>query len=108
MGIKIWLDDERPTPYGYKLCRTAEEVISLLEQHIKMDNTLVDTIDLDNDLGSGYTEGRKVAQWVEEQASAGKLKRLDCYAHTDNPSAYREMIQCFRNADKYWRQTEGG
>lgn len=66
--MKLYLDDERPTPPGWERAFTAKESIEMLEFGD------VHTISLDHDLGctrpgleeTGYT----VLKWIEEQAYA--------------------------------------
>lgn len=87
--LLIYLDDERKMPKGYNYhARTVEEVIGL----IKKGN--VQVVSLDNDLGTGYTEGKKVAQWLEENIIMGRIPYVDFYPHTNNPVAFKEIIAC--------------
>jgi hypothetical protein len=99
--MKIWLDDIRPMPSGYDVhCHTVKEAIAFLK------TGLVTQISLDNDLGPGVTEGRKLAKWIEGQARTGKLPRLKCYIHTSNLIASIEMSDAIINAETYWRKHE--
>jgi hypothetical protein len=99
--LKVWLDDMRPVPGpSYTYCRTAEEVIELL----KTGN--VAEVDLDNDLGTGYTEGVEVARWIAAGAESGKLKRIICYCHSQNPERHSEMVDLFRQAHESWNRHE--
>ena len=83
--MKIYLDDLREIPdSSWTLIRTVEECQELL---IKGD---VDTISMDNDLGWGYTEGRKLADWMEE---TGNWPNKECFAHSANPVARAYMQQ---------------
>lgn len=98
--INLWLDDERPMPASFnKHCRTAEEAIEVL----KTGN--VEYVSLDNYLGSGYTMGFKVAEWIAEQAVAGTLSPIKrMRSHTDSPD-FRNIINShFRTAMKAWGQ----
>lgn len=95
--MKIWLDDERPIPEGYDTyCRTAEQAIQFIKQGV------VDEISLDNDLGTGYTEGKEVARFIERETLLGNLGRIKLRAHTSNVSARQDMHAAFRNIYKYW------
>lgn len=98
--MKIYLDDIRPTPAGYRRTFFVEETIEL----IKANDGNVKIVSLDNDLGVGYEEGKKVMQWIEEQAFKNTLQPIPhLYIHTDNPSARDEMMQARYNAWKYWQ-----
>lgn len=105
--MKVWLDDVRDpnnpffhehkgAEYGMVWVKTVEEAIALLE------TGEVTEISLDNDLGSGYREGREVAKWIEENAYNGKLKPLSARVHSDNIVAKREMRSAIYNARRYW------
>lgn len=100
---KLWvyLDDARPKPTGYDvLVRTVEEAIEL----IKMGN--VERISLDNDLGIGYSEGKKVAQYLEQAIIYDEIEFVDFHPHTSNPVAFEEIMQCKRNVYKYLKNKQ--
>ena len=100
-GLRLFLDDVRPTPKGWLRFRTAEAMIEFLTwNHDK-----IEAVSLDNDLGKGYTEGRMVARWLEEQAFNGTLKTIPHLAvHSDNNVAIADMNAAFKNIKKYWKQ----
>lgn len=92
----VWLDDERKMPKGFNYhARTAEEVIGLIKKG------KVEFISLDNDLGTGYTEGKKVAQYLEENIIMGRIEFIDFAPHTNNPEAFREIMACKKAIIKY-------
>lgn len=95
---KIWvyLDDVRPLPSNYDvLIRTVEETVELIKQGN------VEKVSLDNDLGIGYTEGKKVAQWIENEYLQGNIPFIDFHPHTSNPVAFEEIMHCKRNCYKH-------
>ena len=97
--LLIYLDDERKMPKGYNyLARTVEEVIGL----IKKGN--VELVSLDNDLGKGYTEGKVVAQWLEENIMMERIPFVDFYPHTNNPGAFAEIVACKKAVMKFITQ----
>ena len=99
--MRIYLDDQRTTPPGWHRTYTVEETI----QCIKDNEGNIEAISLDNDLGSGLEEGRKVMDWIEEQAFNNTLKPiLHLLIHTDNPSAEDAMMKARYNAWKYWQK----
>lgn len=66
--IQLWIDDERPGPVGWVLCKTAKEAIDIIQQH-STDGTLheIDWISFDHDLGPAECgTGYDVAVWLEE------------------------------------------
>lgn len=95
--LKVFLDDERKTPEGWYRTFTVEETIALLE------TGTVDAVSLDNDLGTGYEEGYKVADWLEEQIitnpefSPPNFIRI----HTQNVKARERMKAACRNIRRY-------
>jgi len=97
--LKIYLDDERKTPDGFRRTYTVSETIQLL----MINNGKVHTLSLDNDLGIGVREGREVMKWIEEQAYFNTLKPIPyLIIHTDNPVAENDMMASRYNAWKYW------
>ena len=67
--MKVYLDDERPTPDGWHTCRWPEEDIELLKAggvtHLSLDHDLGD----DNH-GTGYD----VVLWIEEQVATTNFR----------------------------------
>ena len=59
--MKVFLDDKRETPAGWKRTYTVEETIDLLK------SGRVNVLSLDNDLGEDAQEGYKVLDWMEEE-----------------------------------------
>ena len=60
--IRIFLDDERPAPDGWTLCRWPQDVIDLL----KANPENVEIVSLDHDLGDETRNGYHVLLWIEE------------------------------------------
>lgn len=99
--VCLFLDDVRPTPKGWLRFRTAESLIEFLTWNKEK----VYAVSLDNDLGPDYTEGRMVANWIEENAFHGTLKPIPHLAvHSDNNVAIAYINAAFNNAKKYWEQ----
>jgi hypothetical protein len=90
--MKIYLDDERETPLGYRRCYWPEEVIELLK------TGKVTHISLDHDLGedSSYAKpstGYDVILWLEEQVMLGKWEHKFpiVIIQSANPVAKKKM-----------------
>lgn len=99
--IKIFLDDVRSTPEGYVRTYTAEETIEMIKRH----DGNIRCVSLDNDLGIGYTEGREVMKWIEEQAHEGTIKPIfQLIIHSANPVAQDEMKAARLNAYRFWEK----
>jgi hypothetical protein len=98
--MKIYLDDVRPTPIGFHRTYFVQETIDL----ILANEGNVEVVSLDNDLGIGYDEGKKVMQWIEEQAFKNTLQPIpNLIIHTDNSCAHDEMMTARYNAWEYWQ-----
>jgi hypothetical protein len=97
-ALHVWLDDLRPIRPGYNaLATTANEAIKLLK------TGRVESISLDHDLGPPEAgTGYDVAQWIEEAAYHGKLKRLSWNIHSANPVGVNNMRQALQSADRFW------
>jgi hypothetical protein len=63
--MKIWLDDERPAPAGWKHVEDAWKAIFYLSEYPNQ----IEVISLDHDLGNEelYGNGYTVMKWLEEQ-----------------------------------------
>jgi hypothetical protein len=89
--MKLYLDDERPTPAGWIGCRWPEDVINLIKQGG------VEEISLDNDLDedSGYVHprvGYDVILWLENEVVTNpNFKMPKVRLHTQNPVALQKM-----------------
>ncbi len=84
--MKIYLDDERPTPDGWQHCRWPEEVIELLTAggvtHLSLDHDLGDDTH-----GTGYD----VVLWIEEQVATTDFDPPEIIVHSANVSARAKM-----------------
>ncbi len=76
--MKVFLDDERPTPLGWTHARFVEDAIAFLE------TGEVTELSLDNDLGSGYHEGYEVLEWLEREVVEHGFKPPEIKIHTMN------------------------
>lgn len=96
--MKLFIDDERPTPDGFHLrVFTAAEAIGLLERGG------ITHVSLDHDLGPETAgTGYDVACWIEEHAQSGKLEPLTWAIHSANPVGRRRIEVAMKNADRYW------
>jgi Cyclic-phosphate processing Receiver domain len=90
--MKVYLDDERPTPAGWHHCCWPDEVILLLESeqvtHLSLDHDLGD-----DERGTGYD----VLLWLEEQVVLeGLAVPGHIQIHSDNSSAREKMERAIR------------
>lgn len=86
--IKIWLDDERDAPEGWKRCLWPEQVVMLIVSAGLSGKFKVTDISLDHDLGedNGRT-GYDVIRYIQKQLVTGQWNGNvpNLYCHSDNP-----------------------
>lgn len=93
--MKIYLDDERPTPDGWHTCRWPEEVIELLKAGG------VTHLSLDHDLGDdAHGTGYDVVLWIEEQVATTNFQPPEIDVHSSNVSARTKMEAGIRSIEK--------
>ncbi len=84
--MKIYLDDERPTPKGWIRVYWPDEAIKLLQAND------VEVISLDHDLGDDEKgTGYDVVTWIEEQVATTNYIPPIIKVHSANPSAKEKM-----------------
>lgn len=94
--IKVYLDDERPTPEGWTRVYWPSEAIALLE----LGN--VEIISLDHDLGDDQSgTGYDVVVWLEEQVIMHGFVPPKITVHSANPPARQKMEAGIRNIEKF-------
>ncbi|MGE0191144.1 MAG: cyclic-phosphate processing receiver domain-containing protein [Planctomycetota bacterium] len=85
--MKVYLDDERPTPAGWVGARWPEDAIRLLEAggvtEISLDHDLGD-----DERGTGYT----VLLWIEEAVATRGFVPPHIHINTANASARSKML----------------
>jgi hypothetical protein len=83
--LKVWLDDLRdPRDDTWTWVTTVDDVIAILETQ------RVEELSLDNDLGEGVAEGRKVVLWMAEHTvwPTGRVN-----VHSANPVSVEHMVK---------------
>lgn len=84
--MKVYLDDERPTPEGWHRVYWPEEAIQLLE------SGAVEEISLDHDLGDdAHGTGYDVILWIEEAVALRGFRPPKISIHSANSSAVDKM-----------------
>ncbi|WP_321949345.1 cyclic-phosphate processing receiver domain-containing protein [Paraburkholderia sp. J10-1] len=84
--MKVYLDDERPTPEGWVRVYWPDEAICLLETGV------VDEISLDHDLGDDARgTGYDVVLWIEEAVALRGFRPPKILVHSANSSAGEKM-----------------
>lgn len=105
MTLRLWVDDEREAPEGWRWAKTSAIAITILtnSRNGAADHlTPLLEVSLDHDLGGDDT-GMKVLDWMIEQGVWPKVLTI----HTANPPARERMLRA-ANAeappwtDIYW------
>lgn len=93
--MKIYLDDERPTPSGWVGCRWQDEVVRLLK------SGAVTELSLDHDLGDDARgTGYDVVLWMEEQVATTDFQPPTIVVHSANVSARAKMEAGIRSIER--------
>jgi hypothetical protein len=86
--VRVYLDDERPTPEGWVRAFWPDEVIALLERggvsEVSLDHDLGD-----DDRGTGYD----VLLWIEQAVALRGFEPPRIGVHSANPAARARMLQ---------------
>lgn len=79
--MKLWIDDLRDPPdSSWRVAKTSEEALSILERHLEE----IQVISFDHDLGGNDTS-RPVVAWLEELAYCEGYLPIRTCIHSANP-----------------------
>lgn len=105
--MKIWVDDIRPAPFGYRIARSVNEVKELIESYEWMKIASggkhyynIDLIDLDHDAGDYACDGGdyiNILNWLEETGRSYPIR-----IHSMNPVGVENMRRIIRKNG--WRE----
>ena len=94
--MKIWLDDLRPAPEGFKTVQSVNEAVALILD-AENNNIEIEVLDLDHDLGDYSKDGGdaiKLLDWLAERGTFYPVR-----IHTANPVGRANME---RMLNRYW------
>jgi hypothetical protein len=93
--MRVFLDDERPTPEGWVRAFWPAEVIALLE------TGRVECLSLDHDLGDDSRgTGYDVVLWIEEAVAVRGFVPPRIEVHSANSSAREKMLAGIRSIER--------
>lgn len=99
--MKVYLDDERPTPEGWVGVRWPAEAIALLQ------TGLVEELSLDHDLGDDERgTGYDVVLWIEEAVVVAGFRPPRMTVHSANTSARQKMLAGIAAIERLARATD--
>ena len=107
--MKIWVDDIRPAPFGYRIARSVNDAKELIESYEWMKIVSggkhyynIDLIDLDHDAGDYACDGGdyiNILNWLEETGRSYPIR-----IHSMNPVGVENMRRIIeRNG---WREVK--
>ena len=84
--MKLYVDDARPCPEGWRLARTVEEAIAILTAET------AEEVSLDFVIGAYYENNfTPVARFIAQMPAARRPKKV--YLHTSSGAGARELRQ---------------
>ncbi len=99
--MKIFLDDIRETPEGWRRVYWPNEAIALLEQGG------VTEISLDHDLGDDARgTGYDVVTWIEEAVITRGFVPPKIHVHSANPVGRQRMMQGIRSIERAYNNRD--
>ena len=96
--MKIWLDDTRTAPIGYEWCKSVNEAIGLINQHIK-GVISIELIDFDHDAGDYQSDGGDYIKVMDYMEFMGL--NIPVRIHTMNPVGRNNMLVIARR--NHWK-----
>jgi hypothetical protein len=87
--MKLWVDDVRPAPEGYKWVRSVNEAIDLLSDLINFGIDDIEVLDIDHDAGEYVDCGGdyiRLLDWLEETGRNYPIR-----IHSANPVGVQNM-----------------
>ena len=95
--MKLWLDDMRKPPKGWKWAKTVDKAKDILFKN------RVEHISFDHDLGlkeSGYD----LACWIEARAANGWIDAMTWSVHSANTVGRQRIAAAMRSAERFWNK----
>ena len=100
-GIKLWVDDKRTAPAGWRRARTIVEALVFLYTE------KIEEIVLDHDLGKpNFRDAELISYLIEDLAQAGKIPRMKWQIVSDNGPGINNIYGAMHSADKHWFRHE--
>lgn len=99
-GIKIYLDDELPTPEGWNRFYDAEQLIFFMDDGGDPRSRLhnIEAISLDHDLGENKKTGYDFLVWLEEKVHEDPTFPVpEITVHSANPTGRANMMRALES-----------
>lgn len=105
--MKLWIDDLRPAPFGYRIARSVNEAIEIIETYETMHRMSggkkiyeIELIDIDHDAGDFFQDGGdyiKILDWMEVTN-----RNYPIHIHSMNPVGIENMCRIIQRNG--WRE----
>lgn len=105
--MKLWIDDLRPAPFGYRIARSVNEAIEIIETYEIMHRMSggtkiyeIELIDIDHDAGDFFQDGGdyiKILDWMEVTN-----RNYPIHIHSMNPVGIENMCRIIQRNG--WRE----
>jgi len=91
--MKLYLDDVRNVPEGYRLVRSVFELIGMFKYY----EEIITEISLDHDLGCGQLTGYDFCKWFEREYFNKTVPNITFKIHSQNPVGRKNMEQVLKH-----------
>lgn len=95
--MKIWLDDIRKPPQGYKWFKEVKS----LKKFFKKNYRKITQMSLDHDLGENVPTGYDFIAWIEMLVHVEGIRfNIDFNVHSANPVGEYRMLQAIKSINR--------
>lgn len=98
--MKIWLDDIREAPEGWRRARTVWEIKFILISN------RVEEISLDHDLGENQPTGYDLIKWLEKKVMTEGYSFPKIRVHSANPVGRKNIEAAIKRIEEYLNEKE--
>ena len=87
--MKLWIDDVRPAPDGYRWVKSVNDAKTFISLCILFKTEQIELIDIDHDAGDFVSDGGdyiKLLDWLEETG-----RNYPIHIHSQNPVGVQNM-----------------
>lgn len=99
MKIKLWIDDVRPAPRGWRRAKTSNEAIDMLCNYDPTE------ISFDHDLGGNDTS-MNIVNMIEKWSSEDRIGRFVWHIHSANPVGRKNLELALQSCERFWDQND--
>lgn len=101
-GIKIWIDDIREAPAGFKWFKSVNEFIDWCHEHGTFDD--VSLVDTDHDAGDYQSQGGDYIRCFDYLDFCG-CRNVTIHIHSANPVGANNIRRIIsRNKERGWKE----